>query len=102
MQSGKVSITDLAGADADTVPDILSSLSSGEARTAIYLETPPFAVRTLDQHVSGCLRLDRRIYPHLDLDHIAESVEMGWKEGLSLGIYLAELQCLRRVADPVS
>jgi phosphatidylinositol glycan class Z len=96
VQSGRVSITDLAGADADEASDILSSLPSGEGGTDVYLVTPPFAVRSLDQHMSGCLKLDKKIFPHLDLDHLPESVEMGWREGLSLEIYVAELECLKR------
>ncbi|EKM57320.1 glycosyltransferase family 22 protein [Phanerochaete carnosa HHB-10118-sp] len=102
VQSGLVSIIDLAGADADEVRNALFSLPSSDGTGGVYLVTPPFAVRSLDQRMSQCLKLDKRIYPHLDLDHIPESIEMGWKEGLSLGIYLAELECLKRVADPVS
>ncbi|GJE93065.1 glycosyltransferase family 22 protein [Phanerochaete sordida] len=102
VQAGRVFITDLAGEDADAVPSVLSSLPSGDGRTDVYLVTPPFAARSLDQRTADCLKLDKRIFPHLDLDHIPESVEMGWREGLSLGIYLAELECLKAAGDPLS
>ena len=44
--------------------------------------------------------VDRKIFPHLDLDHIPESVEMGWRDGLNIGIYIGDIGCLKASVDP--
>ena len=98
VQSGRVTIADLAGASAEELQDYLLSLSGGERDAIFYLVTPPFALQSLDANFSYCLTFDKRISPHLDLDHIPESIEMGWKDGLILGIYIAELDCLKQSA----
>jgi GPI mannosyltransferase 4 len=65
----------------------------------VYLVTPPFALRSLDRGFANCFMDDKRMFPHLDLDHISESVEMGWREGLSLGIYVGGIECLKKLGD---
>ena len=59
----------------------------------VYLVTPEFAVRSLTASVQRCFSLEKRVFPHLDLDHVPESVEMGWAGGLSLDVYEANLAC---------
>ncbi len=58
------------------------------------LVAPFHAVRELDKGVVGCVRERDRVFPHLDLDHIGESVQTGWKDGLSLGIFDVDVECL--------
>ena len=96
--SGRVTIADLAGESAEGLQDYILSLPDGKQDATFYLVTPPFALRGLDASFSDCFTFDKRIFPHLDLDHIPESVEMGWKDGLSLGIYIAGLDCLKQFA----
>lgn len=99
VQSGRIAIADLAGASADDLQDTLSSLRYSEDDATVYLVTPPFAVKSLDHRFLHCFVVDKRIFPHLDLDHIPESIEMGWQDGLSLGIYTAESNCLKELAS---
>jgi phosphatidylinositol glycan class Z len=42
---------------------------------------------SLSPKLTACFVLDHRVFPHLDLDHIGESVEAGWRDGLSLGVW---------------
>lgn len=102
VQSGLVSFTDLAGASLSEVQETLLSLPVRDTSTTVYLVTPPFALQTLDRRFSGCFVADKPVFPHLDLDHIPEAVEMGWREGLSLGIYIGELDCLKQSVNHLS
>lgn len=77
----------------------MQSVSDASRNATVYLVTPPFAMRGLDAGFSRCFVADKRIFPHLDLDHIAESVEMGWQDGLSLRIYIAEGECLKELTS---
>ncbi|KAH9930751.1 Alg9-like mannosyltransferase family-domain-containing protein [Fomitopsis serialis] len=49
----------------------------------------------------GCFELQERFFPHLDLDHVPEAMALGWKEGMSLGIYSVDMTCLRSESVPV-
>ncbi|KAF9224898.1 hypothetical protein BS17DRAFT_731607 [Gyrodon lividus] len=88
--SGKVSLTDLAGAPQDELKAVLSTPSID----ATYLVTPVAMYLTLPGEISLCMALQKRIFAHLDLDHIPESVQAGWYDGLSLGIYAIERSCV--------
>lgn len=99
--SGGVAVTDLAGASASVAEELLLSLRSRHAvDTAVYLVTPEFAMHSLTAGVARCFNIENRVYPHLDLDHIPESAEMGWPVGLSLGVHKANLGCIVAHAEP--
>ena len=77
------------------VEDYLISLRNQRlASTVLYLVTPEAAMRSLVQPIAQCFTLNTRIYPHLDLDHIPESIRTGWPGGISLGVYVADSDCL--------
>ncbi|KAH9944881.1 Alg9-like mannosyltransferase family-domain-containing protein [Amylocystis lapponica] len=92
--AGKVTLTDLAGAPPDVLLQTLVELPS-TADTA-WLVAPLHAVRSSSPGIEGCFALRERFFPHLDLDHISESLELGWKDGLSLGLYSVEVKCLQK------
>lgn len=54
---------------------------------------------SLPVNFASCLSLDHTLFPHLDLDHIEESLEVGWKNGLSLGIWIVDRTCVSDVID---
>jgi GPI mannosyltransferase 4 len=60
----------------------------------MFLVTPFPMKSTLSPKMTPCLVLDHRVFPHLDLDHIGESVEAGWRDGLSLGIWRIDKDCM--------
>lgn len=93
-ESGKVVVTDLAGADQETLIDTL--LSADSPMTA-YVVTPVPMYRALPSRVSSCFNPQTRIFPHLDLDHIRESAEAGLYDGLALGVYTVERSCVINV-----
>ncbi|KAJ3555818.1 hypothetical protein NM688_g2367 [Phlebia brevispora] len=88
----KASVTDLAGSSPLEMQQALSSFTP--EYTMLYLVTPPFAVQQLPSDIRSCFSTKSLVFPHLDLDHIPESVAMGWKDGLSLGIYTSSPGCL--------
>ncbi|KAI0704217.1 Alg9-like mannosyltransferase family-domain-containing protein [Cerioporus squamosus] len=79
-----VRVFDVAGAPADGVVRALS-MPGVSPKSTTLLVAPFHAVRSFDARAQGCLTLRDRVFPHLDLDHIAEAVEVGWRDGLSLG-----------------
>ncbi|EED82494.1 predicted protein [Postia placenta Mad-698-R] len=88
--SGKFTITDLSGAGA-----IVEQLMAVPSTATSFLVAPLHATRALTKKYPGCVMLKERVYPHLSLDHISETVEVGWKDGLSLGIYVVDAVCFR-------
>ena len=62
---------------------------------SIYIVTPVQMYLTLPQGISSCtaLLVKRRILPHLDLEHIPETIHAGY-DALILGIYAAEWSCI--------
>lgn len=90
VQSGKVAITDLAGAAESALVDTLVSTSSD----VVYVVTPIAVYKTLPGQVAPCFTLQKRIFPHLDLDHIRETSEIGWYDGLTLGVCTVEQNCI--------
>lgn len=93
--TGRASVADLAGRSSTDVEEYLSSLRDQRPEgTILYLVTPEFAMRSLGPSMAHCFSIDKRVYPHLDLDHIPESIEVGWPSGISLGVYVANLDCI--------
>ena len=63
----------------------------------------PFPMKSsLLPEMTACFDLDHRIFPHLDLDHIEESVEAGWRDGLSLGIWRVDKDCVSHTIKELS
>ncbi|KAH7928353.1 glycosyltransferase family 22 protein [Leucogyrophana mollusca] len=91
--SGLFRITDLAGAPRNDLVKVVLS----DTQRAIYMVTPIAMHSTLPEAVSRCMTLEHRMFPHLDLDHIPESVQAGWLDGLSLGVYELRSACLNDV-----
>ena len=92
-------MTDLAGASSAELYDALfhrpvAGSSSKINPNISYLVAPFSMVATLPIEVVACLDINRRVFPHLDMDHLGESVDVGWKDGLSLGIWTVNQQCL--------
>ena len=90
---------DLAGASSaelyDTLFDRPVAKSSSKINPSVsYLVAPFSMVATLPIEVAACLDINRRVFPHLDMDHLGESVDVGWKDGLSLGVWTVNQQCL--------
>ncbi|KAI0684909.1 Alg9-like mannosyltransferase family-domain-containing protein [Cytidiella melzeri] len=95
IQSGRVFVTDLSGRSSDEAQEFLLSLPGHHSETTtLYLVTPEFAMQSLAPSIERCFKTDRRVYPHLDLDHISESVEAGWPTCFALGVYKADLDCV--------
>ncbi|PCH37886.1 glycosyltransferase family 22 protein [Wolfiporia cocos MD-104 SS10] len=92
VQSGEVALTDLAGAPASEVVDKLRRLAPS---TRSYLVAPLYSARIIATDHPECFALEERVFPHLDLDHIVETLELGWRDGLSLGIYSVDTFCLQ-------
>ncbi|TFK82885.1 glycosyltransferase family 22 protein [Polyporus arcularius HHB13444] len=90
-----VRVFDVAGAPADGVARALS-IPGMIPNSTTLLVAPFHAVRSFDARAQECLTLRNRVFPHLDLDHIAEAVEVGWKDGLSLGIWEVDSVCFER------
>ncbi|KAL4071722.1 glycosyltransferase family 22 protein [Scleroderma yunnanense] len=89
--TAKVITTDLAGATQDT---FLNNLLSTDPGTTIYVVTPIPMYRVLPSQVSSCFTIEKCIFPHLDLDHVQESMGTGWYDGLALGVYTVERSCI--------
>ncbi|EIW79621.1 glycosyltransferase family 22 protein [Coniophora puteana RWD-64-598 SS2] len=90
-----LNVFDMAGTSKE---DLLYTVIA-EAHEDIYLVTPLAMHATLPEVAASCLALQQRIYPHLDLDHIPESIEAGWPDGLSLGAFTAERVCLQSALE---
>lgn len=88
--SGRVVITDLAGASQET---LINNLLSGPATTT-YVVTPVPMYKALPSRVSSCFDPQTRIFPHLDLDHVRENIKAGLYDGLALGVYTVERSCV--------
>lgn len=66
-----------------------------------FLVTPLHALNDVPEALRGCLELQEQIFPHLDLDHIDEAKALGWKDGMTLGVFIADRACLRPGLAPV-
>ncbi|KAI0649779.1 Alg9-like mannosyltransferase family-domain-containing protein [Trametes meyenii] len=95
VDSKRVILRDLSGASPDSTLDALLSPTPSSNPLSTLLVTPFYSARELQKQIPGCVTERERVFPHLDLDHIGESVQVGWKEGLSLGIFDVDIVCLR-------
>ena len=91
VKSNKYVLTDLQGAQGETV---LDHIIETPARRN-YLITPLHAMNEFPDEQRECLELKEHIFPHLDLDHIDEAMALGWKDGMTLGVFAADRGCLR-------
>ena len=66
-----------------------------------YLVTPLHALNDVPDEQRGCLKLQERIFPHLGLDHTREAMALGWRDGMTLGVFVADRACLRPEHTPV-
>ncbi|EIW53232.1 glycosylphosphatidylinositol-alpha 1,2 mannosyltransferase [Trametes versicolor FP-101664 SS1] len=96
VDSRKISVQDLSGASPDMALDALLIFTAFPKLPSTLLVAPFHAVQELGEQVAECLMERDRVFPHLDLDHIGESVQTGWKDGLSLGIFDVDVECLRK------
>ncbi|KAG1802573.1 glycosyltransferase family 22 protein [Suillus variegatus] len=90
VATGLVSFVDLAGASQD---DFAASLSADDYDRT-FLVTPVAMRYTLPPAITGCMELNQTIFPHLDLDHISESIDAGVLDGLRLGLYTLSRNCV--------
>ncbi|CDO76778.1 hypothetical protein BN946_scf184978.g7 [Trametes cinnabarina] len=100
VESHKVTISDLAGSSPSSVIDLLVAhpISKAPSRSTI-LVAPFHSAQGLGAELPGCLIERDRVFPHLDLDHIAESMLEGWKDGLSLGIFDVDMACVEKAVS---
>jgi len=89
VSSGTVSFMDLAGAPQD---DLVASLSGGDYNRT-FIVTPVAMWSTLPPAITNYMELDKLIFPHLDLDHVLESMDAGVLDGLRLGLYTLSPDC---------
>lgn len=98
VSSGRIRLTDLAGAPATVLEvtffDVALATSPGNVTSYLVAPFPMKAI--LSSTTVPCLSLEQRVFPHLDLDHIGESIEAGWVDGLSLGIWSIDMHCVSR------
>ncbi|KAG1740454.1 glycosyltransferase family 22 protein [Suillus paluster] len=90
VTSDIISFTDLAGASQD---DFVASISAGDYNRT-FIVTPVAMWSTLPPALTNCMELDKAIFPHLDLDHIPESMDAGVLDGLRLGVYTLAPKCI--------
>ncbi|OAX39301.1 glycosyltransferase family 22 protein [Rhizopogon vinicolor AM-OR11-026] len=90
VSSGKFSFTDLAGAPQDRFA--ASLVASNYDRT--FIVTPVAMWYTLPHTIKNCMELEKPIFPHLDLDHVSESMDVGVLDGLRLGVYTLSPHCV--------
>ena len=93
VMAGKTSFVDFSGAPQNELMAVLTAPSFNST----YLVTPIPMYLTLPQGISSCITLKRRVFPHLDLDHIPETIQAGGYDALSLGIYAVERSCIAAV-----
>ncbi|KAI0761331.1 Alg9-like mannosyltransferase family-domain-containing protein, partial [Trametes elegans] len=99
VDAQEIAVQDLAGASPDAALDALLALTPYSRSLAAFLVAPFYAVQELKNmgQTGACVNERERVFPHLDLDHIGESVQVGWRDGLSLGIFDVDVACLHRV-----
>ena len=62
---------------------------------------PLLALNNVPDEQRGCVELQERIFPHLDLDHVGEAMALGWKDGMTLGVFTVDRACLHPEHHPV-
>ncbi|OCH91187.1 glycosyltransferase family 22 protein [Obba rivulosa] len=92
ISDGVFYIRDNAGASSAALLE--SILHSPDAQTTIVV-APMHALNLLPPEIRSCSTAMKQISPHLDLDNIAESAAVGWRNGMSLGVFEVDRVCLR-------
>ena len=97
--SKAVEVFDFSGAPGDRV--IQSFLHPPPtSRPLMALLVAPFhSISDLGAPAQACLTERDRAFPHLDLDHLGEAMEVGWRDGLSLGIFEVDRVCIGNTAS---
>ncbi|KAH7910895.1 glycosyltransferase family 22 protein [Hygrophoropsis aurantiaca] len=90
---GQIHLTDLAGAPRD---GLFNAVTSAPWKNTCVI-TPIAMHSTLPDSITKCTTLGHRVFPHLDLDHISESVQAGWRDGLTLGVYDVDTGCVESI-----
>lgn len=90
VSSGIISFTDLAGAPQG---DLAASLAASDYDRT-FVVTPVAMWYTLLPAIANCMKLDSSVFPHLDLDHVSESMGVGAFDGLRLGVYTLSPDCV--------
>jgi phosphatidylinositol glycan class Z len=90
VSAGLISFVDLAGASQN---DFVASLSASDCDRT-FVVTPVAMQHTLSPTIKDCMELNQSIFPHLDLDHISESMDTGVLNGLRLGVYTLSHNCV--------
>ena len=88
--SEQLHFVDLSGAPQN---ELMAALSAPSFKLT-YLVSPAPVYLTLPHGISSCMTLEKRIFPHLDLDHIPESIQAGGLDALSLGVYAVKSDCI--------
>ncbi|KAI1792690.1 Alg9-like mannosyltransferase family-domain-containing protein [Ganoderma leucocontextum] len=92
--SKAVEVFDFSGAPGDKVVQGLRRPPPTSRPLTTLLVVPFHSISELEEPARACLTEHDRIFPHLDLDHLSEAIEVGWKDGLSLGIFEVDQTCL--------
>lgn len=89
VSTGLISFIDLAGASQG---DFAASLSAGDYDRT-FVVTPVAMQSMLPPAIMNCMELNQSIFPHLDLDHMSESMATGVLDNLRLGVYTLSRNC---------
>ncbi|EJF59887.1 hypothetical protein DICSQDRAFT_181664 [Dichomitus squalens LYAD-421 SS1] len=92
--SKAVEILDFAGAPSDNVIGGFQRPHPTSRSLSTLLVAPFHSMGDFEKAARACLNERDRVFPHLDLDHIGEAVKIGWRDGLSLGIFEVDEACL--------
>lgn len=87
-------VLDFSGAPVDRVIQGLQQPPPTTKPMVILLVAPFHSMNDFGRPVRACLTERDRAFPHLDLDHLGEAMEVGWRDGLSLGIFEVDQACL--------
>ncbi|EMD36855.1 glycosyltransferase family 22 protein [Gelatoporia subvermispora B] len=102
VSEGLFHISDHASSPPST---LLQHIVHSRGTQSTILVMPVHAFDLIPREVHNCFHIRRKVFPHLDLDNIAESMAIGGKDGMSLGIYNVDTSCLASwefdVRDPI-
>ncbi|KAM5546079.1 hypothetical protein V8D89_000205 [Ganoderma adspersum] len=92
--SKAVEVFDFSGAAGDRVIQSLLQPPPTSRPLMALLVAPFHSIGDLGTPAQACLTERDRVFPHLDLDHLGEAMEIGWRDGLSLGIFEVDRACI--------
>lgn len=102
--SGRFNVIDLAGISPTSLYRYLPSPSfpgkngiPPHSRETTFLVTTFPMKASLPAETVACFSLHHTVFPHLDLDHIGESMEGGWRDGLTLGVWKVNNDCILNI-----